>query len=395
MKNFIFSTINIYISRFGNQLVSFLLIPLIANVLEAEELQLYLLGISFSAFSIVFFDFSSQAIAVKNVSKNIFSMRTEFINVTSIKVIFSVIYFILGLFALIWWENINYFLIALLCSLQGMKPTWFYQSVLKLGGPTLIELSMKSITLSCLLIFSDELNQLSNIYLVMIGVELIALFLLYRRIAKVLIKAITNQKQKYEKLLVNLREGVTPFLTRIYGAIYISLPLPVASLYFENSQISSLIVMDRSIRITNSLLSPLIMVIYPLLSKGVEVKKEYIYLLISIIGMGLSIAIYFGADWIAMNVFNTANLNPYSKLLSIIPCLTALSSCIGFLDLNLKGKYNALASFTFVSLISCISILFVSLVIGSSIGIVISILIPEVVLFLLLIIFYLSSHKGE
>ena len=381
MRKLLSNALANYIVRFGTQLITFFLIPVISNKVTETELSLYLIGLSFMALSIVIFDYSTQIIAVKNIARSVFAIRRYIITIYAVRLFFVFIFLSIFTLLLLFNGNLSIWLIGVIACLQGLKPVWFYQARLNLKYSITVELIFKFLTLCCLKL-NDELT-VEYVYLVIAISEFFTLIVQFYPIRKFIF--LRKSINEIKNILLHLKNGINPFLSRIYGAIYISLPLPIGSIWFGSDLLFYTLCLDRVVRIINSLTSPFFMALYPYLSQNNKFNKSKIYMITVLLSLILYLVIYTFNDFILSEVFNTKYQSDFSNVLFLIPSLTILSAIISMLEYNLKDKYNKLMEYMKYSFLSSIILMVFAIVLNEKNLLVCSIIMPEICLLTLLL----------
>lgn len=388
MKALFIHAVDNYMARFGTQIISLFLIPIISSGLTESELSFYLISISFFAFSIIFFDYSSQVIAIKEVANNIFSIRDHIISNYVIRFFF--IFIVLAIFLILYflYQSINMLIVGFIACLQGLKPIWVYQARLKLKYAIFIELIFKSLLL-CYLLLIDITSLNFILFLILISETFVLLIQSYP-IRNLLnwSKIFTNLKN----IKLYLMDGIDPFLARIYGGIYISMPLPIASIWFGGEALFYLLCIDRFVRIINSFTSPFFRAMYPYFSKYKIFNKFYIYTAaISFSILSFFLIFYFKEYFISL-LFKTEYQQGFTDILFLIPSLTILSTTIAIIDYNLMGKYKQLMIYTKYACIVSLVFLIFSIMLDNLNILIISILVPEILIIVALIFITFRSR---
>lgn len=388
MRALFLNAVDNYLARFGTQIISLFLIPIISSELTEAELSFYLISISFFGFSIIFFDYSSQVIAIKKVAYNIFSIRDHIISTYVIRFFFIFIVLVIFLILYFLYQSVDILIVGFIACIQGLKPIWFYQARLKLKYAIFIELIFKS-----LLLFYLILTDIPSLNFILFSILISETFILI--IQSYPIRNILN----WNKIFTNLKnikfylmDGINPFLSRIYGGIFISMPLPIASIWFGGEALFYLLCLDRFVRIINSFTSPFFRAMYPYFSKYKIFNKFYIYsAAISFSFFSFFLIIYFKEYFISL-LFKTEYQQGFTDILFLIPPLTIISTTIAMIDYNLKGKYKQLMIYTKYACMASLVFLILSIMLDSLNMLIISILVPEILILSALIFIAFRSR---
>lgn len=388
MRALFLNAVDNYLARFGTQIISLFLIPIISSELTEAELSFYLISISFFGFSIIFFDYSSQVIAIKKVAYNIFSIRDHIISTYVIRFFFIFIVLVIFLILYFLYQSVDILIVGFIACIQGLKPIWFYQARLKLKYAIFIELIFKS-----LLLFYLILIDIPSLNFILFSILISETFILI--IQSYPIRNILN----WNKIFTNLKnikfylmDGINPFLSRIYGGIFISMPLPIASIWFGGEALFYLLCLDRFVRIINSFTSPFFRAMYPYFSKYKIFNKFYIYsAAISFSFFSFFLIIYFKEYFISL-LFKTEYQQGFTDILFLIPPLTIISTTIAMIDYNLKGKYKQLMIYTKYACMASLVFLILSIMLDSLNMLIISILVPEILILSALIFIAFRSR---
>jgi O-antigen/teichoic acid export membrane protein len=377
IKKLFLNSISLYVGRFGTQLLSLLLIPLISTNITNVELTYYLLSLSIIGFSTVIFDYSSQTAAVKSVAQSVFSLRNVFGEVATIKVLASVIYFIFIPIILVSPIDNSFILVVLTCIAQGTRLTWFYNAISKRYFIVFTDLISKLSTYIILLTLSEI--SFFQVILVIFICDLIGTLFLNKCFFK--LQWINPLKDSLKYWKKYLKSGKNQFLTRFYGAIYTNLTIPIAFLFFNTTVLANIAMAERLIRIVVSLLSPFTLVLYPILcSISDNSVKSKSYLAIIFIGFISSLSLLFYGAEINYYLFKESNseLKVLIAQLSFLPFLVSIGSSLGMLELNIKGRYQTLYKLSIVSLSSFVICMLAAIIFKDIQTFVWAIILPEI-----------------
>jgi len=339
MEKLIKNAFSIYITKFGNQIIGLMLIPLISKKLTSDELSFYLLYLSLTGFSVVLFDYSSSIIGVKSVAKNIFSVRTFAKYNFAHKITLSAIFLSFGFVAYYVTRSWEYFLLVVACIPIGMKDVWYYQARLNMSKVVWFDILIRTLLLLFVFAIPSALFNIKVLLCAFIFFESISyLFYSYPLFSFI---RYSDKKDFKKSVITNIKNGIHVFSARLSGAIYTNLTLPISLVFFSSEKIIVFGVCERILRIIVSLISPIITTVYPYLSSDDKDKKR-IYNALKSFGIFLTVVSFLFIEKIAQIIFDIhIDIAIWQLVIfSIVPYFIVMGSVNGLLELNLRGGYK-------------------------------------------------------
>ncbi|WP_152565418.1 hypothetical protein [Aeromonas media] len=382
MEKFIKNALSIYITKFGNQIVGLLLIPLISSKLTSDEIGVYLLYLSVSAFSVVLFDYASSIIGVRGVSKSFYSIRLYVKYNFAHKITISILFLLFGGGVYLVTRSFEYFLLVVTCIPVGMKDVWYYQARLNMSNVVWFDVLSRLLQLFIVYLIPANSFDIKILFVALFLFESISCFFYSYPLFKIV--KYSYKMRFVDALFLNIKSGSHVFSSRLSGAIYTNLTLPISLFFFGADKIIVFGVCERILRIIVSLISPIIMTSYPYLSKDKK-NKEKVYSLLRVLGVGLSIFIFLFIDKIAMIIFGVyIDILMWQRIVySVVPYFIVMGSVNGLLELNLSSHYKQNNLMLLFSVFFYFSSIFIVGMFGDESFLFICLLVPELCFYII------------
>lgn len=398
----------LYLSHFGDYILTLLLLPFISRTIGAAELGIIGLTQSFGLLIVLFIEFGSSLMATREVAriKNDNSVLKKFVEeLILLKIYLTPIAFIAFLLSIIYvpiFKNNPYHVIIMFFGaiFQGISPVWYFQGIEKMKIIAFSKLVFRFIGFIVIISFvkspSDSWIVIASFSLSSV---LICLFLVREIIKKH--GQLSFYRKNQSKLI--LSKSIPSFLVTIIPMIYQNISVILLSLFVNPIQLGLFYGASRIYRAFNTLYSPISQAFFPIISSAHNRNKSESKLLlrnylliIIVIGMLFFVTSYLLAEEIVLIVLGNefyASKN-LLKIFSIVLPLTAISNALGrqwLMVINKDSFYSSVQMFS--SLIAVIILLFLINTYGAK-ALPISLIIYEISSIFIILIFLVSNESS-
>lgn len=284
-KTVVSNAISLFILQGTNYILPLILFPYLIRVLGIENFGLLAFATATVAFlrGIVAYGFDlsgTQQIAIHK--KNHFKLEEIFSSILVVKILLSVLSFLILLFLIFFVEKINLHTTVFLYTFiivigDALFPTWFFQGIEKMKWITYVRTIYKSLFVLCVVIIVKDPDDYILVPLFDgIGAIIAGIFALF------LVKKdfdITFSLPSIENILFQFKNSWHIFLSQIAVHFYTSINIFVLGLMTNNHLVGYYSLAEKIYSAVRGLLSPVIQALFPFLSKKyIENNLSYYYL---------------------------------------------------------------------------------------------------------------------
>lgn len=381
-------------------------IPYLTAVLGVENFGKYILSFTILQYLVVLISYGFDYSATKYVSnnqQNNLELSKVFTSVIIIRILLSVLFSAAIIIATNIGITCNLLYINGIGLLLGysITPTWFFQGMERMKYVTLINFISKLITtiLIFYLIKGEEDYILVNL-LASIGALVSGILSFYLAISTFKIKLILVE---ISDLNVHFTQGWSLFLSTIFMSLYRETNVILLGFFADFRVIGYYSIAEKVVKAIQSIISPFTNVLFPFFGRRIsqdgQAQNMKVYLksfikIFSILLISILVIIFIFSKYIILTLFGHNYLNSIIdlKLLSFIIFFGGLNYLLGIVGLINFGFEKDFTSSVLYS--GVVSILFgcILIFLYGDIGASLTMVITEVVLFLLIIRVYLKNQ---
>ena len=400
-KNFV----SLILLQGANFLLPLITLPYLVRVLGTEQFGLVMFAQAFALFFNVLVDFGFNLSATREISIN----RK---NKSKISEIFSSVFIIKGaliLFSLIIitsiillfpqfgnnWE-IYYLSFGVVIG-QALFPVWYFQGVEKMSTITIVNVFAKLIfTILILLLVKSKSDYLLVPLFNSIGFIIAGIIGLISAVKQ--INFIIPKKGVIKELF---KESFQLFVSNLSVTLYTTANTIILGLFTNNTLVGVYSSMEKLVLAVKNLYSPIFQAIFPwVASKNkneiIRITQKLI-LPLSVIGLSVSLFIFFFADFILTTIYADELITSYSnifRILGLIAVFSSLNMLFNMLFLSTLKKYKERMKIIMVAGVINVTLAVILVQYFNIYGIAITVTFTE---FLLLIFgwYYYNKIKNE
>ena len=392
--------------QLANYVFPFLSIPYLSRILSTEHYGLILFSVSFTAYFMILCDYGFNLSATKQIavnSNNQLKLNQIVSAVTVIKLLLLVVAVVVNLGVVLSFAKFrDYWFIYMLNLVTLLNnvffPVWFFQGIEKMRYITLIQVSIKGLTLLAIFMVIHQDSQyyywpICNA----VGAILGALFAQYVLMKKFALK---YQMPRLSDLLFQLKDGWHIFISTLAISLF-----TVSNSFFLGILTNTTLVAfyasaEKIMNAVQGLLATVSQAIFPHITKTVSqnpaqgIKQLQKALFIQgTFGLVVSVSLFMLAPLIVEVLLGNKYLvatTSILRILSILPFIICLSNILGIQTMLAFGLNKPFSRILLISSVINLGLIFMLVPHFSYVGSAISVVITES-LVTLMMMYYLSK----